>query len=79
MSRWPNITWTCVSKRPGRSVEPGDVDLLVAVEPDADLDDPPVLDRDVGLGDRRARPVEDLSAAEDRPHDLSVGEPSLRG
>ena len=46
----------------------GDVDLLVAVQPDADLGDQPVVDRDVGLGDRRAGSVEDPSAGEYRPH-----------
>ena len=46
----------------------GDVDLLVAVEPDPDLGDQPVLDRDVGFGDGRPRAVEHLSTREDRPH-----------
>ena len=62
------MTWTCVSIRPGRSVEPVDVDLLVAVEPDPDLGDQPVLDRDVGFGDGRARSVEYPSTRKYRPH-----------
>ena len=68
MSTWPNITWTCVSKRPGQERRAGDVDLLVAVQPDADLVDPPVDHRDVGVGDRRAGSVEHPSAGEYRPH-----------
>jgi len=46
----------------------GNVDLLVAVEPDPDLRDPAIDDRHVGLGDRRASPVEHASAREYRPH-----------
>jgi hypothetical protein len=43
------------------------VDALVAVEPGTDLDDPVVLDRHIGIGERRHRPVEDLPAMEHRP------------
>ena len=46
----------------------GDVDLLVAVQPDTDLDDLTVDHRDVGLCDPRAGPVEHASAGEYRPH-----------
>ena len=46
----------------------GDVDLLVAVQPDADLGDRSVDHRDVGFGDRRPRSVEDPSPGEYRPH-----------
>ena len=43
------------------------VDALVAVESGTDLDDPAVLDDDVGLRERGARPVEDPPAGEHRP------------
>ena len=50
----------------------GDVDLLVAVQPDADLVDPSVDHCDVRLRDRRAGPVEHASAGENRPHPGSL-------
>ena len=58
------------------------VDALVAVEPRADLDDLPVLDHDVGVGERRHRAVEDLAPVEHRPgHSVppcSCTRPTLR-
>src|SRR3954468_9652283 len=45
----------------------GAVDDLVAVQPDAHLDDPPVLDDDVRLRRGTAGAVEDLPAAEQLP------------
>ena len=55
-------------EEPGQERRPGDVDLLVAVQPDADLVDPSVDHCDVGLCDRRAGPVEHASAGKYRPH-----------
>ena len=52
----------------GKERRAGDVDLLVAVQPDADLGDRSVDHRDVGFGDRRPRSVEDPSPGEYRPH-----------
>ncbi len=43
------------------------VDTVVAVEPGAHLDDLPVVDRDIGIGQRRHRAVEDLPTVEHRP------------
>jgi len=43
------------------------VDRLVAVEAGPDVDDAPVLDRDVRVGERRPRAVEDPPPAEHRP------------
>ena len=63
-------------EQPGQHGAARAVDAFVAVEPGADLDDPAVLDHDVGLGERRHRAVEHPPAAEQCPgHRL----PSLFG
>src|SRR6266511_4122310 len=57
-------------EEPWEEYLPGHVDALVAIEARPDLDDPSVLDDDVGLGHRRPGPVEYRSAREHRPHGL---------
>ena len=59
------MTWTCVSKRPGSSVLPLDVDGLVPVEPGPDRDDALALDGHVCAIGGGAGPVEDPGAGED--------------
>ena len=54
----------------GQQRRPGDVDRLVAVEPGTDIDDPTVLEGDIGVGDRRARAVEHATTGQDDPHAL---------
>ena len=55
---------------------PGDVDLIVAVEPGPDVDDPAVLDRDIGRGRRRAGAIDDLATPEDHPAHRSSSRPA---
>jgi hypothetical protein len=64
-------------EEPGEDGLSADVDLLVAVEPGSDLQDPAVLDRDVRVGGLRARPVEDPSSGEDRSRHRTLRPPSL--
>lgn len=42
----------------------------LTVEPASDLDDPAVLERDIGIGDRRLGPVEHATTCQDDSHAL---------
>ena len=54
-------------RQKGRS---GHVDGFVSVESRSHVDDPAVLERHIGIADRRARAVEDATARQDDPDAL---------
>ena len=67
-------------EEPGREVPAGAVDRLVPVEPGPHVDDPAVLDDDVGLGRPPGRPVVHRAAAKEGPsHACEANRTQARG